>query len=358
MHFYKYMAILQNHKARDEYKEINELQEVEQLNEKFSKLNFDDNLYCISLSGGLDSMVLMDILHNRGKQIIAIHINYNNRPETKLEEDFLRTYCQERNIQFICHSFDVTRGSIKRSEYETMTKKIKFDLYKKILFENNLTSILLAHHKDDIIENIFTNFCRGDNFLNLSVIKESNTIMGVNIVRPLIEYYKQDIYDYAHFYKVPYFLDTTPDWSVRGKFRNIILKQLFNTFAGLKTNLLSIAKESDEWGSLIQEKFINKYIENISFGINQIIMPIIIENGNKEDYSEYPMCFWSEIMAKVFHRYEMSAPSRKSLEIFINALRTDRAYKNVRTDKTKIKILLKHGTELIIQENFIKINLN
>ena len=338
--------ILQKHHERPEYKKLSEI------NIDFSELEFNNETYCISLSGGVDSMVLLNILLKQNKKIIAIHINYNNREETKLEEDFLRNYCNERQIIFICHSFEITRGSIKRSDYEIMTKQVKFDLYKKIIQENNLNCILLAHHKDDIVENIFTNFCRGENFLNLSVIKESNTIMGVNIVRPLIGYYKQTIYDYAHYYEIPYFLDTTPDWSVRGKFRNKILPLLFDTFSGingLKMNLLNIAKESDEWGSLIQTKILNKYIENITFGINHVILPIKIQ---EEDYSDYPMCFWSEIMAKVFHRYKLSASSRKSLELLMNALNNK--------NKDAVKILLKHHSELVVnnKNNFIIIKIN
>ena len=127
----------------------------------------------------------------------------------------LRDYCKPRNIEFIYHSFNIKRGSINRNKYETLTKNIRFGIYKKVLEDNNLDYILLAHHKDDIIENIFTNFCKGNNFLNLSVIKEYNTILNVNILRPLINYYKKDIYDYAHYYEVPYFLDTTPNWSIR-----------------------------------------------------------------------------------------------------------------------------------------------
>ena len=255
-------------------------------------------------------MVLMDILHRRGKEIIAVHINYNNRDESKMEEDFLREYCESKNITFLCHSFNFKRGSIKRSDYESLTKQIKFKLYKSILGEYNLNYILLAHHKDDIIENIFTNFCRGENFLNLSVIKYSNMIMNVNIVRPLINYYKNDIYDYAHFYEIPYFLDTTPDWSVRGKFRRAILPKLFDTFASLKTNLLSIAKESDEWGLLIQTRFIDKYYSLITFTDLCVEMPIVTDN---EDYSEFPMCFWNIVIGKVFHKFGKCAPSRKSL---------------------------------------------
>ncbi len=50
---------------------------LEEFNCDFSTLEFNEEHYCISLSGGVDSMVLMDILQKRGKQIIAVHINYN-----------------------------------------------------------------------------------------------------------------------------------------------------------------------------------------------------------------------------------------------------------------------------------------
>lgn len=339
---FKYFEILQKYSK------------LEHLTCDFSNLKFEEQNYCISLSGGVDSMVLLDILYKLGKKIVAVHLNYNNRDETKLEEDFLREYCEVRNITFICHSFNFKRGSIKRYDYENLTKEMKFKLYKSILGEYNIQSILLAHHKDDIIENIFTNFCRGDNFLNLSVIKEQSTIKGVNVVRPLLNYYKDDIYNYAHYHEIPYFLDTTPDWSVRGKFRRNILPLLFNTFSGLKGNLLSIAKESDEWGTLIQEKFINKYYSHIKFYEDCVEMPIVTEcEGCKEDYSSFPMCFWHNIFSKVFHQYGISAPSRKSLEIFYENINNKENKDN--KNKGDIKSLLKHGVVLTLTQNIIKI---
>ena len=320
MMYYKYYGILQK------YDKLNTLSKNASnlLNLKFENKNENKNEnstttclpICISLSGGVDSMVLLDLLLRANKRIIAIHVNYNNRDESKLEEEFLRGYCEARDIEFICHSFDFKRGSINRNIYENLTKKIKFGVYKSILQKYNAENILLAHHKDDIIENIFTNFCRGDNFLNLSVIKEYSTILEVNIYRPLLNFYKDDIYNYAHYYEVPYFLDTTPDWSVRGKFRRRILPELFNTFPGLKSNLLGIAKESEEWGSLIQSDFIDKYLNKVSAYDNYIDMPII----SGEDYSTFPVCFWQEIISRVFHRYSLSAPSRKSLNLFVEHL--------------------------------------
>ena len=288
-------------------------EKLEQLDCDFSDVVFPDEKYCISLSGGVDSMVLIDLLIKRGKSVIAIHLNYNNRPETDLEEEFLRQYCEQNAVEFICHKFDVTRGSIKRNDYEDFTKKVKFTLYKQVLEKNNLDCVLLAHHKDDIVENIYTNFCRGRNFLDLSVIKYQNMILGVTIIRPLIGYDKSDIYNYAHFYGINYFLDTTPDWSVRGILRRKLFPLLTTTFNGYKKNLLHISKESEEWCELLNTKIIKKYYESIVRNENNTILPLEIQN---ENYREYPLCFWQEILSRLYHSYSHCAPSRKPLILF------------------------------------------
>ena len=322
---------------------LEQYSKIEELRYNFSNLEFNDDSYCISLSGGVDSMVLLDILYKLNKKIIAIHINYNNRNESKLEEDFLKEYCQIKNIIFRCYLFNFKRGSINRTEYEKITKNIKFNFYKTILQEFNLKSILLAHHKDDIIENIFTNFCKGENFLNLSVIKYSNTILDINIIRPLIDFYKEDIYNYAHYFKIPYFLDTTPLWSVRGKFRNNLLKILINIFPGFKKNLLYISKESNDWSNLINEKFIDKYITNIelineSEKLHKIKLPL---KTIDEDYRKFPICFWTIILSKIFHCIiqNINCPSRKSIELLIYNINNYKQTNMILKNNIKITLL-------------------
>ena len=315
---------------------LEKYEKLSQLDTDFSDIKFEGEKYCISLSGGVDSMVLLDLLVKQNKKVIAIHINYNNREETGLEEKFLEEYCAKLSVEFICHRFSITRGSIRRNEYEDMTKKVKFALYKDILEKNNIRSILLAHHKDDIIENILTNFCRGRNFLDLSVIKYENVILGVTITRPLLNYYKSDIYNYAHFYEIPYFLDTTPDWSVRGKLRRQIFPMLHTAFNGLKPNLLHISKDSEEWSDLLNRKIINKYYNTIVCHENIANLPI--EEAPFENYRHYPLCFWQEILTRLYHYYGRAAPSRKALIIFKEGLidNTDKTMMLNKSSKVKI----------------------
>ena len=94
----------------------------------------------ISLSGGVDSMVLLDMFSKSKKtSVYALHINYNNRNESSEEAEFLSEYCKEKNVEFIIHELDFKRGDIKRNEYEETSKKLRYNLYKEIVKKKVLT---------------------------------------------------------------------------------------------------------------------------------------------------------------------------------------------------------------------------
>lgn len=266
----------------------------------------------VSLSGGIDSMVLTTILKYLKFNVICIHINYNNREETYLEEQFLKNWCEYNQITLYIKSITgMKRGEIKRSQYELQTRDIRYEFYKEVLEKEQLYSIILAHHKDDIIENIFANLCRGRSILDLAAISPLTCINNVNIIRPLLDFYKSDIYEFAHKYQIPYFKDTTPNWSVRGKYRNQIYPLLEDTFSfNIKNNLLHVCKQSDDWTQLIKKEIINPFMNKI----------IWLDNGcefNCEQYVSYNITFWCQIFQNIFYKFGKSSPSKKGVSSFI-----------------------------------------
>ena len=97
---------------------------------------------------------------------------------------------------------------------------------------------------------------RGANLLDLEVMKPISKIHGVNLYRPFLGFKKQVIYDFAHKYGVPYFLDTTPKWSKRGKMRNEIFPLLDSVFGvDWRNKLKQLGTQSNERGN-----YINDYI--------------------------------------------------------------------------------------------------
>tara|TARA_B100001094_G_scaffold332758_1_gene406322 strand:+ start:3843 stop:4562 length:720 start_codon:yes stop_codon:yes gene_type:complete len=183
----------------------------------------NDKKLCVSLSGGVDSMVSLWALKNVAKdlEIMAIHINYNNRESCDLECEFLKQWCKTINIELIIYKFDLKRENFmkqNRNFYETFTKNCRFDEYRKLE-----CAIIMGHNQNDCIENIITNISSQKHFNNLIGMKQTSIINDVEVLRPLLNIDKKDIKDFAIKYNIPFFQDSTPKWSRRGKIRDILL---------------------------------------------------------------------------------------------------------------------------------------
>jgi tRNA(Ile)-lysidine synthetase-like protein len=276
--------------------------------------------FIVSLSGGVDSMVLITIIHYLGYDVIGVHINYNNRSETIDEEQFLYNWCSFNSIRLYKKSInEIKRANSKRSDYEIITKNMRLDFYREVMEKEGSDLILLGHHKDDIVENIFANVCRGRYILDLAVIRKHSMISDINIGRPMIEFYKQIIYDFANKYQIPYFKDTTPEWSVRGKYRNMIYPVIEDAFTkNVKDNLIGLSNQSYEWNELIYKQIIHPFIEKIKFDFDDYESYI---EFNIDNYRNYPLCFWNVVFMNIFNQFGYSCPSRKGIQTFMNNIK-------------------------------------
>ena len=289
--------------------------------------------FAISLSGGVDSMVLASIVKYLGYNIVALHINYNNRKETKSEQIFLEKWCHYNDIHlYVKEITDIKRENSKRSHYEAITKEIRFNFYKEILEKEGLGYILLAHHRDDIVENVFANVCRARYILDLAVIRESSTIDGVTICRPMIDYYKDIVYTFAHENSVPYFKDTTPKWSVRGKYRDVIAPAVEDTFGQkVKNNLIELGRQSDEWNILVEREILKPFLDTVEYTDKSV-------RFNIEKWISHPMCFWTQVFMRIFYRYGKNCPSRRSVQNFRNNLAVDTCLNIAITNNTRCRL--------------------
>ena len=295
---------------------------------QFLDKHYTDQKYLIvSLSGGVDSMVLISILHRLkdkyGYQIATATIDYSLREESKDESEFTKLFCQKYGI--VNHLKTIKGVSRKdntctnsRTEFEEESRSVRYNLYKELLEKYNSNMIFVAHHRDDITENVFTNFMRGKNMLDLSVMHEINNINGVNIARPFLNHPKQDIYDLAHSYMIPYFLDTTPDWSNRGKMRRRIFPQLIDMFGNsFRSNLNNMGDYSYQVGQILDSYVFQPFLKDLKkfkYGVSFKI----------QDKRNAPFVFWENILMNVFHNMGSSMPSRKSIKMLMEALQNNK----------------------------------
>jgi tRNA(Ile)-lysidine synthetase-like protein len=253
--------------------------------EQLEKLK-DNSTIVVSLSGGVDSIVALyvckyikDINNNKKiKNIIAVHINYNNRETSADELNFVNYYCDKLDIKLYFRIIkEISRNRCLhnglRNLYEEITKNIRYDMY-KLNINNDRTYILLGHNKDDCFENILTNISNKSNYDNLSGMEILKEIDGINMWRPFLNIEKKNIISYAIANKIPFLYDSTPKWSVRGKIRDIIKP----AFLKLKNN------EEVEDNSVIEAFFdLKEYISETQNIFNDLIINNLV---SKLEYNE------------------------------------------------------------------------
>ena len=227
----------------------------------------------VSLSGGVDSNVALFLIKHfniNNNNIIAVHINYNNRDCCNKELEFIKTYCDILNVKLIYRTIDEIgrldcHNNGLRDIYENLTRNIRYDMYKQVcnLYDSN-SVVMLGHNKDDCFENILTNINLKKNYNNLSGMCRLSEVDDIIFWRPLLDVDKKTITDYAFNSKIPYLEDSTPKWSNRGKIRD---------------NIRPILEQFDK--NIISSFFeLNTIMNNNSQLIDNYIIPNIIVNFN------------------------------------------------------------------------------
>jgi len=120
----------------------------------------------VSLSGGVDSMVLAHILlclrHRHRRPVCAVHIDYSNRAESAAEAAYLRSWCETRGVPLQVRTvLEVSRGVTPRDEYERESRRIRFDAYREAMAAHGASAVFFGHHMGDLQENVVSNVMKG-----------------------------------------------------------------------------------------------------------------------------------------------------------------------------------------------------
>jgi len=114
--------------------------------------------------------VLANLVRHHGYQgvmkVVAVHIDYANRPESGAEASFVERWCQQQEIDFYCRRIDeVTRGITARDEYEKLSRDVRYTFYQNIIrqyasqdqCDPKMIGVVLGHHRGDLRENVLSN---------------------------------------------------------------------------------------------------------------------------------------------------------------------------------------------------------
>ena len=269
----------------------------------------------ISLSGGVDSMALAVILKRLsrdasygGFDVVAMHIDYDNRPESGVEADFVRGWCDRMGIECVVRKIaEVTRGVTPREQYEAESRAIRYGFYKDVAKTHAFPAVFVGHHEGDVQENIIANLMRGANLLAVNGMEETGVVEGVAIWRPMLPHSKAVVLDFAHKYGVPYFLDSTPTWSTRGKLRNQLVPLLADMFGeGFSRNLSLLGEDSAQLGAMVESACLKPFLDGMTLSDAGAY-------AECKTYVDQPLFFWKEAMKRMCHGLGSGMMKEKSV---------------------------------------------
>ena len=185
-----------------------------------------------AVSGGLDSMCLLDLLdrwcRERDGRVVAAHFNHRLRgTESDRDETFVRDWCAAHDISFVSGSGDV-RGLAEREglSLEEAARNLRYAFLRQEAEKlGPRIRIYTAHHADDNAETILFNLIRGTGVAGLTGMAYQQD----GIYRPLLNVARAELADYAAAYGIPHVEDSTngdPDAAARNYLRLEVMPRL------------------------------------------------------------------------------------------------------------------------------------
>lgn len=201
--------------------------------------------FVIAVSGGVDSMVLLDALINNrlselvpnyqlpttNYQLIVAHFDHGIRADSGEDEELVREAAQKNKL-----IYEHQRVQLGENTSEETARTARYNFLRQVC-KKYKGILITAHHQDDVLETMIINLMRGTSWRGLAPMNGSS-----DIVRPLLKATKAQILDYAQSYGVKWREDSTnrDQRYLRNYVRLTLLPRMELIDVNAKQTLLSI----------------------------------------------------------------------------------------------------------------------
>ncbi len=194
--------------------------------------------YVLAVSGGVDSMVLLDLLAGQtnslspiaggsgyklsadGYRLIVAHFDHGIRGDSVEDRKLVQTVAKRYGLPFVYEE-----GKLGKSASEDEARKARYVFLERVKRDYHAQAIITAHHQDDMLETAILNLLRGTGRTGLAPLGNRP-----GILRPLLGFTKQDLRSYAREHHVQWREDSTntDEQYLRNYVRRQIMPRLGN----------------------------------------------------------------------------------------------------------------------------------
>lgn len=280
-------------------------------------LNIPKGKYVVAVSGGVDSMVLLDILaKNRQLNLIVAHFNHGIRKDSHVDEVLVKKICDNRDLVFVSG-----QGNLGKDASEEKARDARYAFLSKVLKDHNAKAIITAHHQDDLIETSIINLLRGTNRRGLTALQNKD-----DILRPLLLYPKVALVEYAKSNHLQWREDSTN--KDKKYLRNFVRLEIVSKMTSLqRIKWLKILDAIEK-----RNKAINTQLEFLfkkSLHRNQMVL-------NRKWFCLLPHIICKEVVAGILYKMDIKNFDKKTIERLAVQIKTLPAGKTIQLVRANI----------------------
>lgn len=212
----------------------------------------------LALSGGIDSMVLADMMMRAKADFVIAHCNFHLRgEESDGDERFVTEFAEKNSIAIYVKHFDTEQYAAEQGvSIEMAARELRYAWFEELRQQLDYDYIAVAHHADDQLETFFINLLRGAGIRGLKGMQKLNG----RIIRPLLERSRAEIHQYAQEHHLEWREDHTNAETLylRNKIRHELLPVIDHISKEGRNSILKsinhLDSENDLYRELVKEK--------------------------------------------------------------------------------------------------------
>ena len=233
------------------------LDQIRQFITNHALFNLETDTVLVAVSGGLDSVVLLDVLHRLGARLAVAHCHFGLRgEEADADEQFVRKLAKQYEVHYFAEFFQ-TKAFAEREGISTQmaARLLRYRWWEQVRADNDYAVIATAHHRRDAAETMLLNLTHGTGLAGLHGIQAKNG----HVVRPLLASEKDDLYDYLVEKRLIWREDASNDSPVYQ--RNRLRQQVLPVLREINPNLdNTLAATAERVGGA--EEIVRRYVED------------------------------------------------------------------------------------------------
>lgn len=325
----------------------------------------DSKKIILAVSGGIDSVVLLDIFFRlrNGKNFpdfVVAHFNHYLRGnDSDLDQKFVRSLAKKYGYIFETSKKDIRKiQKEKKGNLEEVAREERYKFLFNLAKKYKTNKVITAHHADDQVETVLLNYLRGAEFQGLSGMDFISRLTAngkqLLVVRPMLNIWRKDIERYIFKNNLLFREDIT----------NLDTKILRNN---LRINIIPFFEKKDpKFKKNIWEKSrkIKKLICKTDLGVDEIYKKISLKKASKavelngHCFEKLKDGFKTEIFKKAFKEVkgDLKDIEKKHIISSLKLINSRKAGKTVELPGS-LKIMLDYEGILIFKGKLSKIKI-